>query len=159
MNSEGIRSGPNKQKQPSVLLFPMFRVTPVLRRRGYATAVAAGGASDSAAYCRALVQKHDYDSFLASYFYPRSLQPGYLAIRAFNVCMSLPLFAFSANKYTRVDSEYTCWLGGTGYGQRAGFEHYHWENENAVLARHNQVYLCCTSAFLMNVFAFISLNA
>ena len=54
-------------------------------KRGYATAITAGGTTDPTLYCRALVQKHDYDSFLTSYFYPRRLQPGYFAIRAFNV--------------------------------------------------------------------------
>ncbi|KAF8319108.1 hypothetical protein DL93DRAFT_278866 [Clavulina sp. PMI_390] len=63
----------------------LVRVASATARRGYATAVNAGGAANPDAYCRVLVRKHDYDSFLTSYFYPRRLQPGYLAIRAFNV--------------------------------------------------------------------------
>jgi len=57
--------------------------------RTYATQVNKGGASDSATYCRALVQKHDYESYLTSYFYPRALQPAYFAIRAFNVELAM----------------------------------------------------------------------
>lgn len=44
-----------------------------------------GSAGDANAYCRALVQKHDYEAYLCSYFYPRAAQPGYFALRAFNV--------------------------------------------------------------------------
>ena len=47
---------------------------------------AADGIQDPNAYCRNLVQKRDYEAFLTSYFYPRHLQPGYLALRAFYVC-------------------------------------------------------------------------
>ena len=67
-------------------------------RRGYATAIASGGTADPMAYCRALVQKYDYDSFLTSYFYPRQLQPGYFAIRAFNVCVPHHLAIGSKNR-------------------------------------------------------------
>ncbi|KAJ7505322.1 isoprenoid synthase domain-containing protein [Mycena galericulata] len=38
---------------------------------------------DPAAYCRELVRKHDYDSFLISKFWPSTLQDGYFAIKAF----------------------------------------------------------------------------
>jgi hypothetical protein len=47
--------------------------------------VGVGGASDANAYCRELVRKHDYEAYLCSYFYPRAAQPGYFALRAFNV--------------------------------------------------------------------------
>lgn len=40
---------------------------------------------ESNAYCRDLVRKHDYDSFLTSYFYPRRTHDAYFALRAFNV--------------------------------------------------------------------------
>lgn len=53
--------------------------------RSYATHIRAGGAGDPATYCKQLVQKHDYESYLTSYFYPRHLQSAYFAIRAFNV--------------------------------------------------------------------------
>ncbi|KIO27028.1 hypothetical protein M407DRAFT_195197 [Tulasnella calospora MUT 4182] len=44
---------------------------------------------DSNAYCRDLVRKHDYDSFLTSYFYPRRTHDAYFALRAFNVELAL----------------------------------------------------------------------
>lgn len=40
---------------------------------------------DPTMYCRQLVLKQDYDSYLSSYFYPRHLQDAYFALRAFNV--------------------------------------------------------------------------
>ncbi|KAF8134793.1 hypothetical protein K438DRAFT_1883037 [Mycena galopus ATCC 62051] len=40
---------------------------------------------DPAAYCRELVRKHDYESFLISKFWPGQLQDGYFAIKAFSV--------------------------------------------------------------------------
>ncbi|KAG8989087.1 hypothetical protein FRB90_002404, partial [Tulasnella sp. 427] len=49
----------------------------------------AGPAQDSNAYCRDLVRKHDYDSFLTSYFYPRRTHDAYFALRAFNVELAL----------------------------------------------------------------------
>ncbi|KAF8158159.1 isoprenoid synthase domain-containing protein [Crassisporium funariophilum] len=53
-------------------------------RRGLVTDASAG-TSDPHAYCRQFVRKHDYDSFLTSYFYPREVQSGYFAIKAFSV--------------------------------------------------------------------------
>jgi hypothetical protein len=58
------------------------------KRRLMATgnsAVGVGGTSEANAYCRELVRKHDYEAYLSSYFYPRAAQPGYFALRAFNV--------------------------------------------------------------------------
>ncbi|ELU39004.1 squalene/phytoene synthase domain-containing protein [Rhizoctonia solani AG-1 IA] len=46
--------------------------------------VGVGGTNEANAYCRELVRKHDYESHLCSYFYPRAAQPGYFALRAFN---------------------------------------------------------------------------
>jgi NADH dehydrogenase [ubiquinone] 1 alpha subcomplex assembly factor 6 len=50
-----------------------------------ATAINSGGVENPAAYCKSLVQKHDYESYLCSYFYPRMSQPGYFALKAFFV--------------------------------------------------------------------------
>ncbi|KDR82829.1 hypothetical protein GALMADRAFT_220830 [Galerina marginata CBS 339.88] len=47
------------------------------------------GPSDPHAYCRAFVRKHDYDSFLNSYFYPRDAQDGFFAIKAFSVELAM----------------------------------------------------------------------
>jgi len=43
------------------------------------------GTMDPHTYCKDLVRKHDYDSFLTSYFYPREAQSGFFAIKAFSV--------------------------------------------------------------------------
>ena len=43
------------------------------------------GITDPHAYCKDLVRKYDYDSFLTSYFYPREAQSGFFAIKAFSV--------------------------------------------------------------------------
>lgn len=45
----------------------------------------AAGSADPAAYCRGLVQRHDYESFLTAQFYPKEVQGGYFALRAFYV--------------------------------------------------------------------------
>ncbi|KIJ54822.1 hypothetical protein M422DRAFT_24716 [Sphaerobolus stellatus SS14] len=49
----------------------------------FATTVAAGGTADPLAYCKELVHKHDYPSFLCGQFYPKSQQPGYFGLKAF----------------------------------------------------------------------------
>ncbi|KAF7985495.1 hypothetical protein HWV62_3693 [Athelia sp. TMB] len=49
----------------------------------------AAGSADPAAYCRDLVQKHDYESFLTSHFYPREVQGGYFALKAFYVELAM----------------------------------------------------------------------
>ena len=41
--------------------------------------------TDPHAYCKDLVRKYDYDSFLTSYFYPQEAQSGFFAIKAFSV--------------------------------------------------------------------------
>lgn len=48
-------------------------------------------ATDPAGYCKDLVQKYDYESFLTAPFYPRELQSGYFALKAFYVSHSLVL--------------------------------------------------------------------
>ncbi|CAE6415257.1 unnamed protein product [Rhizoctonia solani] len=53
------------------------------------SAVGVGGTSESNAYCRELVRKHDYEAYLCSYFYPRAAQPGYFALRALNVELAM----------------------------------------------------------------------
>lgn len=58
----------------------------LLARRGLATgAPITAGPSNPHTYCRDLVRKHDHESFLTSYFYPRHLQAGFFAIKAFSV--------------------------------------------------------------------------
>lgn len=54
-------------------------------RRGLVTMDGSAGPSDPHAYCREFVRKHDYDSYLNSYFYPRAAQKGFFAIKAFSV--------------------------------------------------------------------------
>ncbi|KDN48269.1 hypothetical protein RSAG8_02861, partial [Rhizoctonia solani AG-8 WAC10335] len=49
------------------------------------SAVGVGSTSEANAYCRELVRNHDYEAYLCSYFYPKAAQPGYFALRAFNV--------------------------------------------------------------------------
>lgn len=49
------------------------------------SAAGVGSVSEANAYCQDLVRKHDYEAYLCSYFYPRAAQPGYFALRAFNV--------------------------------------------------------------------------
>lgn len=43
------------------------------------------GLADPVAYCKELVRKHDYESFLLAPFYPKDAQAGYYAIKAFAV--------------------------------------------------------------------------
>ncbi|KIY48633.1 hypothetical protein FISHEDRAFT_42934 [Fistulina hepatica ATCC 64428] len=45
--------------------------------------------SDSFAHCKGLVQKHDYESFLVSHFFPEPLQDTFFALKAFNVDLAL----------------------------------------------------------------------
>ncbi|KIJ64453.1 hypothetical protein HYDPIDRAFT_90439 [Hydnomerulius pinastri MD-312] len=49
----------------------------------------AAGASNPTEYCKDLVRKHDYEGFLTSQFYPRQLQPGYYALRAFYIELAM----------------------------------------------------------------------
>jgi hypothetical protein len=43
------------------------------------------GSADPTGYCKDLVRKHDYESFLTSQFYPKEMQGGYFALKAFYV--------------------------------------------------------------------------
>ncbi|KAH6912698.1 isoprenoid synthase domain-containing protein [Coprinopsis sp. MPI-PUGE-AT-0042] len=52
--------------------------------RAFATD-ADSGIANPAAYCKDLVRKHDYESFLVSPFYPKAKQDAYFAIKAFAV--------------------------------------------------------------------------
>ncbi|KAJ6477447.1 Squalene/phytoene synthase [Mycena vitilis] len=45
--------------------------------------------TDPALYCRDLVRKHDYESFLISKFWPAGLQDGYFAIKAFSTELAM----------------------------------------------------------------------
>ena len=52
----------------------------------------AKGTADPAGYCKDLVRKHDYESFLTSPFYPREMQSGYFALKAFYVSPSISIY-------------------------------------------------------------------
>jgi len=43
------------------------------------------GSADPSGYCKDLVRKYDYESFLASQFYAKEMQGGYFALKAFYV--------------------------------------------------------------------------
>lgn len=45
--------------------------------------------STSATYCRSFVQKHDYESWLLSPFYPKDLRDDYFALKAFQVELAM----------------------------------------------------------------------
>lgn len=45
--------------------------------------------SESTAYCKDIVRKHDYEGFLISHFYPKELQSGFLALKAFSIEMAM----------------------------------------------------------------------
>ncbi|EIW80953.1 hypothetical protein CONPUDRAFT_123770 [Coniophora puteana RWD-64-598 SS2] len=53
------------------------------RKRTVATA--ASGSANPRQYCEEYVQKHDYEGYLTSKFYPRHRQSGYYALRAFYI--------------------------------------------------------------------------
>ncbi len=61
-----------------------------LTRRGFASNPSLNaGPNDAHVYCRELVRKHDYESFLISYFYPSYARRGYFAVKAFSVGNSI----------------------------------------------------------------------
>jgi NADH dehydrogenase [ubiquinone] 1 alpha subcomplex assembly factor 6 len=45
------------------------------------------GSDEHHAYCKDFVQKHDYEAYLVSQFYPTGKRNGYFAIKAFYVCL------------------------------------------------------------------------
>jgi hypothetical protein len=45
------------------------------------------GTDEHHAYCRNLVQRHDYEAYLVSQLYPIDKRDGYFAIKAFYVCL------------------------------------------------------------------------
>lgn len=56
--------------------------------RGFSVSVKAraqAGTSNPTQYCKDLVQKHDYEGYLTSRFYPREYQSAFYALRAFYV--------------------------------------------------------------------------
>jgi len=59
-----------------------------LQRRCYSSGLAPGLA-DPVGYCKELVRKHDYESFLLAPFYPKHAQAGYFAIKAFSVELAM----------------------------------------------------------------------
>jgi NADH dehydrogenase [ubiquinone] 1 alpha subcomplex assembly factor 6 len=61
---------------------------PLSLRLGYRRTVSThskGSLTDASGYCRDFVRKNDYEGFLISQFYPKDLQGGYFALRAFFV--------------------------------------------------------------------------
>ncbi|KAI0034642.1 isoprenoid synthase domain-containing protein [Vararia minispora EC-137] len=69
-------------KRPiAAILNATRRIQPYTRH----VSTTAGGIADPIAYCRDLVRKHDYESFLISHLWPREVQPGYFALKAFYV--------------------------------------------------------------------------
>lgn len=56
-----------------------------LGRRTHSTDTDTNLRLDPAGYCKDLVRKVDYESYLISKFYPPELQNGYFAIKAFSV--------------------------------------------------------------------------
>jgi NADH dehydrogenase [ubiquinone] 1 alpha subcomplex assembly factor 6 len=56
--------------------------------------------TDPTEYCRELVRKHDYEGFLISQFYPKDLQGGYFALKAFSVGRVVLNFRFPLNVFT-----------------------------------------------------------
>ncbi|KAG9036994.1 hypothetical protein FRB95_007289 [Tulasnella sp. JGI-2019a] len=48
-----------------------------------------GASQDPFTFCRNQVRKHDYDSFLLHYFYPRRTHDAYFALKAFNVELAM----------------------------------------------------------------------
>ncbi|KAF7365215.1 UPF0551 protein, mitochondrial [Mycena venus] len=62
----------------------------VSQAKKFSYSTAAEAPTDPAAYCRELVRKHDYESFLISKFWPAGqLQDGYLAIKAFSTELAM----------------------------------------------------------------------
>ncbi|KAF9013285.1 isoprenoid synthase domain-containing protein [Cyathus striatus] len=55
------------------------------RYRTASTASETAGLANPAVYCRDLVRKHDYESYMISHFYPKEYQDAYFAIKAFSV--------------------------------------------------------------------------
>ncbi|KIM89068.1 hypothetical protein PILCRDRAFT_95104 [Piloderma croceum F 1598] len=47
------------------------------------------GSADPSGYCKDLVRKYDYESFLTSQFYPKEMQGGYFALKAFYVELAM----------------------------------------------------------------------
>jgi NADH dehydrogenase [ubiquinone] 1 alpha subcomplex assembly factor 6 len=43
------------------------------------------GSADPSEYCKVFIRRHDYESFLISQFYPKEMQNGYFALKAFYV--------------------------------------------------------------------------
>ncbi|KAK7056769.1 hypothetical protein VNI00_002486 [Paramarasmius palmivorus] len=71
-------------------MLPRRQATNFLRTAAYTRRYsAASGQANPAQYCRELVQKHDYESFLISHFFPKELQGGYFALKAFSVELAM----------------------------------------------------------------------
>jgi hypothetical protein len=43
--------------------------------------------ADPSGYCKVFIRRHDYESFLISQFYPKEMQGGYFALKAFYVSL------------------------------------------------------------------------
>ncbi|OBZ71377.1 NADH dehydrogenase (ubiquinone) complex I, assembly factor 6 [Grifola frondosa] len=68
-------------------VWPSGNITPRSCRRTITTLGSGqqGGNEDPSAYCRDLVRKRDYESFLTSQFYPTELRDAFFALRAFYI--------------------------------------------------------------------------
>ncbi|KAF5369456.1 hypothetical protein D9758_002714 [Tetrapyrgos nigripes] len=77
---------------PCTSVLQKLRISPVSWRQGpillrhYSST---GAAADPIEHCRSLVQKHDYEGYLVSPFFPKHLQGGYFALKAFYVELAM----------------------------------------------------------------------
>ncbi|KAK2465334.1 hypothetical protein APHAL10511_002688 [Amanita phalloides] len=72
----------------TIRLSKISRILQLKLRRCYSSVLAPGPA-DPVAYCKELVRKHDYESFLLAPFYPKEAQAGYFAIKAFSAELAM----------------------------------------------------------------------
>jgi NADH dehydrogenase [ubiquinone] 1 alpha subcomplex assembly factor 6 len=61
----------------------------IRRHAGRCSVSTISGGLDPISYCRDVVRKHDYASYLVSQFYPKDAQGGYFALKAFSVRFKL----------------------------------------------------------------------
>ncbi|KAF9533111.1 isoprenoid synthase domain-containing protein [Crepidotus variabilis] len=66
-------------------LFRQAKPLSTPNRRTVSTSTSTVGLTDPHAYCRDLVRKHDYDSYLNSFFYPSETWNVFFAVKAFSV--------------------------------------------------------------------------
>jgi hypothetical protein len=100
------------------------------------------GSADPSKYCKDLVRKYDYESFLTSQFYPKEMQGGYFALKAFYVSFLDILILCDVDS-----SDFMC-EGRAGDDTGYRIEFHAWKNENAVLERRGQTNIRCTCSLL-----------